>query len=129
MFVNWVLFYESNKSGDSYAAKKAKKRSRVGITDAKVLESIGNRRAPRGGEGGTPLPQFWIVIVCPIFIKSVIFCDFQRLEIKAKKFKIFDAATDDELRAFGKELSKLDEDIDQIEAKDQIPMYPRVLTS
>ena len=42
MFVNCVIFfYESNKSGDSYAAKK---RSRVEITNAEVLESIGKYR-------------------------------------------------------------------------------------
>ena len=35
---------------------------------------------------------------------------FQRLEIKAKKLKISDAATDNELRAFEKKLSKINKD-------------------
>ena len=43
------------------------------------------------------------------------------MEIEAKKLKIFDAATDDESRAFEKELSKIDKDIDQIKGKYQLP--------
>ena len=39
-------------------------------------------------------------------------------EIKEKKFRIFDAATNEKLEAIGKNIIKFDKSIDQIKAKD-----------
>ena len=53
--------------------------------------------------------------------------NFQRLEIKGKKYRVLDGETDEELEALEKNMSKIDKDIDQIKAKDQISMYSKVV--
>ena len=52
---------------------------------------------------------------------------FQRLELKGKKYRVLDGETDEELEALEKNMSKIDKDIDQIKAKDQISMYSKVV--
>ena len=50
------------------------------------------------------------------------------MDIKGKKFRIFDAVSDEELEALEKfSLPRIDNDIGQIKTKDQISMYPQVV--